>query len=398
MSEWDDLVIVCGATFWAGTRLLDQHLAEHLTSYAPVLYVDPPVSALSRFRNPQAGRAAAPPGIDQVAPRLSRLSVRVAPLKERPIGKQLALALTRRAMRKAVKQLGASQVRAVIVPSLNPLFHAVGERYSVFYASDDYLAGAKLMNIRKDRLERRARRQPLDADIVVAVSPTLVDDLRQPGVEPVLIPNGCDVGHFAGARAPLASPERTVAFVGHLSDRVDVRYLESVVATGAKLLLVGPRQATMTSGHFDALLAHPNVSWVGEVPYADLPEVLSDVTTCVLPYGYSDFNRASFPLKILEYLAAGRRVVATDLPAVRWLDTSLVSVADTPEEFARSVTSSLSSPLQQQEIDERRRFAANHSWQSRVRELAAVLDLVPGSPPAADEGDPTTAGSLRPRP
>lgn len=398
MNEWDDLVIVCGATFWAGTRLLDQHLALHLTRYAPVLYVDPPVSVLSRFRNPQARRAAAPPGLDQVAPRLCRLSVRVAPLKERPVGKQVALALTRRAMRKAVKQLGAGQVRAVIVPSLNPLFHAVGERYSVFYASDDYTAGAKLMNINKTRLERRARRQPLDADIVVAVSSTLVDDLRQPGVEPLLVPNGCDVDHFAGARAPLASLERTVAFVGHLSNRVDVRYLESVVAAGVKLLLVGPRQATMTSGHFDALLAHPNVNWVGEVPYANLPEVLSNVTTCVLPYGYSDFNRASFPLKILEYLAAGRRVVATDLPAIRWLNTSLVSVAGTPEEFARSVSSSLASPLQQQEIDERRRFAATHSWQSRVRELAAVLDLVPGSPLAADEGSPTSSGSLGPPP
>ena len=62
-------------------------------------------------------------------------------------------------------------MRAVIVPSLNPLFGAVGEQYSVFYAGDDYVAGARLLGINPRRLERRARRQPVDADIVVGVSP-----------------------------------------------------------------------------------------------------------------------------------------------------------------------------------------------------------------------------------
>src|SRR5664280_3208815 len=104
--DWDDLVVFCGSMFWSGIRMFDQNMAEALTAYAPVLYVDPPVSALTRFRNPAAA-AAQGKGLRQVGPRLSVLSPRVLPLKERPGGKQLALAATRRAMAKAVDELGS---------------------------------------------------------------------------------------------------------------------------------------------------------------------------------------------------------------------------------------------------------------------------------------------------
>ena len=380
MGDWDDLVVVCGATPFSGVRLLDQHIAEHLTSYAPVMYVDPPVSALTRFRNPAAAAASHAPGLSRLSPRLSLLSPRVLPLKERPLMKQIALAQTRRAMKEAVRSLGSSSVRAVIVPSLDPLFGALGERFSVFYASDDFVAGAELMGIAPQRLRRRARRQPRDADVVVAVSPHLVDDLSKHDSSPVLIPNGCDVEHFSAAGPPPPHEPRTVAFVGHLSDRVDATLLEAVARTGAELLLIGAIQTTMKPGHFDEVLAYPNVHWHGQVDYERLPELLSGVTTCLLPYGDTAFNRASFPLKVLEYLAAGRRVVSTRLPAVDWLDTELVVVADGPIDFAQEVASSVREPLEEAEVDRRKNFASAHSWESRMRTLASLLELVPAEP------------------
>ena len=63
-----------------------------------------------------------------------------------------------------------------------------------------------------------------------------------------------------------------------------------------------------------------------------------------MPYRDTPFNRGSFPLKTLEYLAAGRAVVATDLPAIRWLNTDLISVATTPAAFADHVARLASEP------------------------------------------------------
>ena len=60
VGDLDDLVIVCGTTFWAGTRLLDQHLAEELTAYAPVSFVDPPTRPVEVPQPGSRGGRAAP--------------------------------------------------------------------------------------------------------------------------------------------------------------------------------------------------------------------------------------------------------------------------------------------------------------------------------------------------
>jgi glycosyltransferase involved in cell wall biosynthesis len=386
--------MICAATFWNGTTMLDHHLARELTRYAEVIYLDPPTSVLTKWRNPAAAKASQGPWLEPVAPGITVARPRVNPLMERRIGKPLALALTRRTMRRAVRQLGARPVHAVVLPSLNPLFGVLSERYRVFYAGDDLVAGAGLMGIHDPALARRAAGLPREADVVAAVSQPLVDDLRSIGVEALLIPNGVDVEHFATTMtappaaevtAKLAGKGRVVGFVGHLGDRIDAELVAAVADRDCTVLLVGPRQRTSTPGLLDALLARPNVCWVGPQDYADLPSVLATADVWMVPYGDSDFNRASFPLKLLEYLAAGRRVVATDLPAVRWLDTDLVSVATTASGFADAVQAALAEPLTAAESARRIEFASRHGWAERVRLLALSIALTEAAAPARGE-------------
>lgn len=373
---WDGLVVIVATSFWDGTPLLERHLAAELTRYAPVLYVEPPTSVLSRFRNREAARSQGARGLKVVAPGLAVLSVRLPPLKDRPWAKPMSAALLRRALRRAVRRLGSDRVAVAAVTSLDPVLGAVGEEVAVYYAKDDYVAGAELVGLPARTLERYVSTLCATADVVVAVSPVLAQSLSRRGVNPVVIPNGCDVGLFAGAGLPPEGTTPTVAFVGHLSDRVDIGLVQAVAERGIRVVLVGPAQETMSSGHFDALLAHPRVDWLGPQPYAALPLVLSEATTGILPYTATEFNRASFPLKALEYLAAGRRVVGTDLPALRWLDTDLVTVADGRQAFADAVVASLATPLSTQEMETRRSFAAQHTWTSRAQAFAEATGLL----------------------
>lgn len=377
--SWDGLVVILATSFWDGTPLLERHLAGELTAYAPLLYVEPPISVMTRLRNREVARTAPSPGLRLVRPGLAVLTVRLPPLKDRPWAKPVSLALLRRALRRAVSRLGDPQVAATVVTSLDPVLGALGERLSVYYAKDDYVAGAELLGLPEAAVEGYVSRLCADAGLVVAVSPTLAESLGARGVDPVVIPNGCDVSLFSRATAPAATTVPTAAFVGHLSDRVDVALLQAVVDAGMHLRLVGPVQETMSHGHFDALLADERVEWLGARPHAELPQVLSDVTTCLLPYADTAFNRASFPLKALEYLAAGRRVVGTDLPALRWLDTGLVTTVSDVAGFAGAVRESLSTPLTTHEIAARREFAAGHSWQQRAHTFAVASGLAPVS-------------------
>ena len=170
------------------------------------------------------------------------------------------------------------------------------------------------MGLRAARLTRLAHSQPLRADLVVAASPVIAESMRALGVDPILIPNGVDVDHFARTPAP-GTGEPVVAFVGHLSGRVDVRLLEAVARAGVRLRMIGPRQTTLPAGHFDAL-AGPEVEWCGPVPYAALPDYLVDVTTCLVPYADSEFNRAKLPAEDPR-VPGGRPPGCRDGPARR---------------------------------------------------------------------------------
>jgi teichuronic acid biosynthesis glycosyltransferase TuaH len=374
--DWDGLMVVCGTSWWDGTPLLERHLAIQLSRVAPVLYVDPPTSLLTRYRSREAARSAAPTGLRRVGPTISVLSPRVVPLMESPGVNTIAAAMLQRQLKAAVRSLGSPSVDTVVVASFDPLLGILGERRSVYYVKDDYAQAADLLGIRQSRIEQSVNRLAERADVVVAVSPYLVGALAERHIDAALIPNGCDVELFATTALPGGDEVPTVAYVGHLSDRVDVAMLEAVADLGVRLKVVGPHQETLTAGRFDALLARGNVEFTGAVRHAQLPTALSDVTTCLLPYADTPFNRASFPLKLLEYLAAGRRVVSTDLPAVDWLGTPLVAVGATPRDFAEHVRNSLATPLEANELEARRRFASAHTWERRADTFLDLVDHV----------------------
>jgi teichuronic acid biosynthesis glycosyltransferase TuaH len=221
---------------------------------------------------------------------------------------------------------------------------------------------------------------------VIAVSPTLEAKWRGMGCKVTLIPNGCEAEAFRGTdNAPnpvdvcLRSP--IAGFVGTLNERVDLDLLDAVAATGSSLLLVGPRaKALENSGALQALLRRPNVQWVGSKKFDEMPSYLKVIDVGLTPYADTAFNRASAPLKTIEYLAAGRPVVATDLPAARWLSTPFVTVATTREEFRGAVQRLLLEPRHSSLVAERQSFAARHSWRARGLEFAALLERIPSQP------------------
>lgn len=106
----------------------------------------------------------------------------------------------------------------------------------------------------------------------------------------------------------------------------------------------------------------------------------------IVPCGDSAFNRASFSLKTLEYLAAGKAVVATDRPAIGWLQTDLIAVASEPGPFAHQVDRLLDQPRTPALMAHRRAFTAEHS---RARRATAIYDAVSGPvAPAGREAPP----------
>ncbi|MEX5631246.1 glycosyltransferase [Parafrankia sp. FMc2] len=376
-TQWHEIVTVCATNRWDGVKLHDRSLAEQLARHVPVLYVDPPISPATPRRRADIAPPAAP-RVRMVAPNLAHLAPVVLPgLRRRGVAPANA-EIARRQIGRAVRELGAPVAALVEADVLLPAFGAARERLRVYWAQDDYAGGAALLGLDPVRVQVAEVKVAAKADVVIAASPVVHDKLAALGANPVLIPYGCDPGAFAGVEsAPLPEDVHLRApiagLVGHINARIDLNLLEAVAAEGHSLLLVGPIDPAFEPLRMQALLARKNVEAVGRKPAEQLPSYLRVIDVGLVPYADTPFNRGSFPLKTLEYLAAGRAAVSTDLPATRWLDSSLIVTATTPSHFTAAVTAELQRERSGQLAAARRAFAESHSWEHRAAAFAAAL-------------------------
>jgi teichuronic acid biosynthesis glycosyltransferase TuaH len=377
-AAWDGLIVLCAANSWDDVKLADRHMAEHLVEHSPVLYVDPPVSHLTRLNNPAAAASIKRPRLRMLGPRLARFSPIVPPKPTNPAVVPLANWTTRRQLSSAVRSLGG-RVQAVVSTWLfTDAYGVCGERRRVYWWQDDPVSAAALWGISADRLAAAEERLARASDVIVAVSEGATQRLRERGIAAEYLPNGCDAALFAGvdhaAGAQDVHLEHPIAaFIGHLNNRTDLALLEAVADAGTSLLLIGPKDPAFEAERFARLVARSNVAYLGARAFEELPSYLKVIDVGLVPYGDIEFNRWSFPMKTLEYLAAGRPVVATSLPAIRWLDTDLVTLADTPSEFAASVLRQADFACQPELVARRRAFAAKHSWADRSDRLVRLI-------------------------
>lgn len=367
---------------WDGIRGTDRHLVTALTRHTRVLWVDPPVSPLTPGRF-TGGRRTVHPRLSRVHGRIDRLTPVVFPGHSRPGVRATTRPLVRAQARWAVRRLGVPP-RAVVASHLDDVLGG-WDAPTVLFGTDDYVAGAELMGQPADRLRADERRAVSRADVLVTITPELAarwSGLR-PGAEPVVVPNGCDPAAYAAVEtlsppAALGLTAPVAGLVGQLSDRIDIDVLEAVADAGLSLLLVGPHDGRWEAARLAALAARPGVRMVGRVPAEELPGWLAGIDVGLTPYADTAFNRASFPLKTLEYLAAGRPVVGTDLPAIRRLladaGPGVLTVAG-GRSFAAAAVRVAAAGRDVALAGRCRALAEQNSWDRRADAFAAALGL-----------------------
>jgi glycosyltransferase involved in cell wall biosynthesis len=83
----------------------------------------------------------------------------------------------------------------------------------------------------------------------------------------------------------------------------------------AHLLLVGDGEAVRElKQQADHLALNPWITWAGRIPYQEIPTWIGAMTLCVAPFR-GDRGETS-PVKIFDYLACGKPVIASAIPSV----------------------------------------------------------------------------------
>jgi glycosyltransferase involved in cell wall biosynthesis len=219
------------------------------------------------------------------------------------------------------------------------------------------------------------------AGLVIATSPALLAARSRINPQTHLVRNAVDFDGFQVALrerpelpafAEIAHPR--IGYAGALNEKIDFALLEELARLRPdwQLILVGSLDLVRDPRAAEGLKALPSVRWLGRVPVTDVPSAIGGMDVCLLPYKLNPWTANIDSLKQYEYLACGKPVVATSVPAARDFP-GLVRIAESsPRAFAQAIELELG--CDSRELDLARRNAVRgHTWDARVAQIEALL-------------------------
>ena len=194
-----------------------------------------------------------------------------------------------------------------------------------------------------------------------------------------IIPNGIDVDHFSQRAAPwpqYQDGKTNIIFVGRLEKRKGLRYLLEAYGRlkwdmpDLRLIVVGPGNPDKDSYHVLSSQNLQDVEFVGRVPYEDLPRYYASADIFCSPATGAE----SFGIVLLEAMAAGRPVVASDIEGYRGVmqhgHQGLLFQNKNVESLSAQLETLIRNPEQRRAMGQRGRATAQrYRWQLVARQV-----------------------------
>ena len=368
---------------WFASWSTPQQIMSRLTPQNRVLFVDQPRSLLYGLkpRDPQGAGVWSGERLREVQP---NLFVYHPPHVFLPTGKlpgklgraalQLNGRLIAHQVRRQMRHLG---MQCPILWNFSPLHGAATphlphtlEIYDICDEWGNYVPDQR----GKDLLRWIEARMIRDAHLVF-VGTQQGAALRR-GMHPELhvVHHGADYGHFAQATSDATAlpddlrglPRPVIGAVGVMDP---ARFDSGLIVQLARahpdwsFVLVGPARADMELGSLNACA---NVYLTGNRAIAELPAYLKGMDITIIPYKVNEATANIYPLKLQEYLAAGKPVVSAPLPAVQPY-AAVVYLAEGPEAFSAALSQALGEDGPERR-EARQAVARENSWEHRVHE------------------------------
>ncbi len=283
----------------------------------------------------------------------------------------------------------------------------LGLPYVLYFEADDILEhdimGQPIVGLRKRRAQHAIRTNLAAADRILCVSEPLkrqlIDNWHVPAQKIAVFPNVADVERFrpdaearADVRTALGMPANPIIiFVGNFFVWHDIPTLLAAFAQvvektpEARLVMVGDgaMRNTMMQRTLDLGLEKA-VHFTGMIPHHDVPRFLAAADIAVVPYPALTTQMWLSPLKLYEYMAAGKAIVASSIGQLNDVledgrNGLLVPPGDVAS-MAAALSRLILDPALAGRLGEQARLDAvrKHSWSHYVTKLeqlfAEVLD------------------------
>lgn len=238
----------------------------------------------------------------------------------------------------------------------------------------DFLDGKRSQEIREKEIHLLSR-----VDLVIVTSRALQKRMQKHTENVHLVPNGVEVEHFSstilddlpipadiqGLQKPL------IGYVGTVAIWLDFDLIlyAAQKRENYNFVFVGPLGGINTAKYNHI----KNLYFLNSRPYQVLPNYIKHMDVMILPFKVNELTESVDPIKAYEYLAAGKQVVATDMPELYKFE-NLVRIAESKYKFVDLLDESLHE-IKSGKHNPQIRFERiqDHTWTKRGEQVEKVL-------------------------
>ncbi len=221
------------------------------------------------------------------------------------------------------------------------------------------------------------------SDLVFANCTTISNRLSEQGKQVHVFPPGVDLDAFPFSPDHAHGPQGlkaeafkhpVIGYIGGLHRHVDFDLIVNMANARPdwSWVFVGPLQAST-----EKLEACKNIHLEGAKPHEELESYLQRFDVCIVPYLRSAYTETVVPVKVNEYLAAGKPVVSTDLPTVSEFNERyniLITTKNTSGDFLEGIERALQLPKDPETIVRRREVAALCDWNVQIEAMSTLIE------------------------
>lgn len=247
---------------------------------------------------------------------------------------------------------------------------------SVYYRRD-YIFRKKYWRKHGLRCEYRLA---TSADLVLANSVRFANELQayNPNVFP--IETGVNLDLYDTSRTyetPADVREIPHPIIGYLGALSSVRLNTDLLLALARQC---PQYSFVLTGPEDEVFrVHPlhqmsNVYFLGQKNIEEVPSYMNAYDVCINPQRVNAITDGNYPLKIDEYLAMGKPIIATSTHTMRDVFAAYTHLAESTEEWITAIDTALSETGNQTLSQKRIAFAHTHSWGHSVSKIYNAIE------------------------
>lgn len=229
---------------------------------------------------------------------------------------------------------------------------------------------------------------------IVVITQKLKDLLIERGLSSdkiLVVPDGVDLVSFdiedtqeeCRKKLNLSQNKKMILYTGHLYEWKGAQTLaesSQFLPTETAIYFVGGTQKDIN--RFKARYSNFQLCIVGHRPYNEIPYWLKAADILVLPNSSKEeiSKYWTSPMKVFEYMAAKRPIIASNLPSIREIlneENAILVKPDSPEALARGIRKTLQNPEISIKLSTKA-FAdvQNYTWQKRVEKICIFMKIV----------------------